>query len=478
MRQVTYSVFLAVCLALFATLTQANTPPALSSPNASPEAHLGAEYFGNLAGSASVGSGGNASYIIPLELPPGTNSMVPDLSLNYHSDVKNGYLGVGWFVEGLTSKINRCPQTIAQDGQSKGIDLSSDDKFCLDGHRLIAVSGTYGAPGTEYRTESDEFSRITSVGGTAGNPAYWTVERKDGVTLTFGESSTAKMEAPGTSSTVVWCLEKVEDELGNYFEYSFDRPVTVNDAADSYLRTTRIDYTANDSQSLSAYASVQFEYEDRDDDLIKYGLNGPITTDKRISNIKTYVGATLVKDYQLTYEYGTATSQSRLISLKACSNLGACTETTNFTWSDESVDPILTKTIAGAVSYGLKAIGDFNADGYPDVLYGAVTPGGPLSLMHNAQDGSLNTGPSSSALSNLQTHDISTGDFNGDGRSDLFGCSNNLSLSQKCFLLHADSQGAFQSVTEEFFWYHRGGFWYGKPILPVMLMAMVGTTLL
>ena len=141
-----FSVFTVILFCVFSLASSANTPLALSSPNSSPEARLGAEYFGNLAGAARVGARGNASYIIPLELPPGTRNMVPDLSLNYHSDVKNGYLGVGWFVEGLTSKINRCPQTIAQDGQSKGIDLSNDDKFCLDGHRLVAISGVYGAP--------------------------------------------------------------------------------------------------------------------------------------------------------------------------------------------------------------------------------------------------------------------------------------------------------------------------------------------
>lgn len=416
-------IFLTVFLAL-SSISAANTPPALSTPNAASEAHLGSEFFGNLSGAANVGSGGNASYIIPLELPPGTHSMAPKLSLNYHSDVKNGLVGVGWFVEGLTSKINRCPQTIAQDGQSKGIDLSNDDRFCMDGHRLVPISGAYGAVGTEYRTESDEFSRITSVGGSAGNPDYWTVERKDGVTLTFGESTDAKMQAPGTTSHVVWCLEKVEDELGNYFSYSFDRPTTITTAADSYLRPARIDYTANDSQSLSAYASVQFEYEARDDEQTKYSLNGPITTDKRLSNIKTYVGATLVKDYQLTYEYSTSTQQSRLTELKTCSNLGDCTETSGFDWSNDGIFFDDSYNPATSYQYQTLGSGDFNGDGLADLLLSA---GGFLIVKLKNPSGGFNT----EQFSNGTGIDFSTnstdlafivGDFNGDARDDFIAC--------------------------------------------------------
>jgi hypothetical protein len=64
----------------------------------------------------------------------------------------------------------------------------------------------------------------------------------------------------------------------------------------------RIDYTGHAGQSLTPYASVQFTYENRSDDPIAYQsgvLSHPHP--QRLSHIKTYVGATLVRGTTLTY---------------------------------------------------------------------------------------------------------------------------------------------------------------------------------
>ncbi|MEM8560940.1 MAG: SpvB/TcaC N-terminal domain-containing protein [Pseudomonadota bacterium] len=94
----------AVCLLFSITLgwslsTQANTPPAKSTPDTTPEDPEGSEYFGALVGKASVSAAGNASYIIPIEVPPGTRGMAPAISLNYNSNMRNGLLGLGWFMK-------------------------------------------------------------------------------------------------------------------------------------------------------------------------------------------------------------------------------------------------------------------------------------------------------------------------------------------------------------------------------------------
>jgi hypothetical protein len=56
----------------------------------------------------------------------------------------------------------RCGKTPASDGVTDGVHYTPDDHFCLDGMPLVAVNGPYGANGTEYRTENDSFSKITS----------------------------------------------------------------------------------------------------------------------------------------------------------------------------------------------------------------------------------------------------------------------------------------------------------------------------
>ena len=71
---------------------------------------------------------------------------------------------------------------------AKPITWGAEDRFALDGQRLILVSGTYGEDGSEYRTEIDSFAKIYAHGGTAGNPDYWEVRRKDGSTSIYGWS--------------------------------------------------------------------------------------------------------------------------------------------------------------------------------------------------------------------------------------------------------------------------------------------------
>src|SRR5262249_61313850 len=91
-----------------------------------------------------VGARGAPPYSIPIVVPPGTAGMLPSLSLSYNSQGGNGLLGMGFMLDGLPS-IGRCPRTIAQDGVRGVVNYDSNDRFCLDGQRLIAISGTYGA---------------------------------------------------------------------------------------------------------------------------------------------------------------------------------------------------------------------------------------------------------------------------------------------------------------------------------------------
>jgi hypothetical protein len=117
----------------------------------------------SLAGQFAVNQTGAATYTIPIALPQGTN----------------GLLGMGWTLGGLPS-IGRCPRTMAQDGAVGGVNFDANDRFCMDGQRLVVVSGTYGADGAVYRTEVDTFSKIISH-GTAGNgPAGFEVHTKSG----------------------------------------------------------------------------------------------------------------------------------------------------------------------------------------------------------------------------------------------------------------------------------------------------------
>lgn len=68
--------------------------------------------------------------------------------------------GRGWSIS-TQSTITRCAKTFAQDGVRRGVMLTVEDQFCIDGKRLLLLSGTHGAS-AEYRTEIDNFGQILS----------------------------------------------------------------------------------------------------------------------------------------------------------------------------------------------------------------------------------------------------------------------------------------------------------------------------
>ena len=104
-------------------------------------------------GKSDVSGLGAFTYSIPIVVPPSTADMGPALSLDYSSQYGDGPEGMGWVLAGLPT-ISHCPRTTAQDGIHGNVNYDLNDRFCMNGQRLVAISGTYGANGTQYRTVS------------------------------------------------------------------------------------------------------------------------------------------------------------------------------------------------------------------------------------------------------------------------------------------------------------------------------------
>ncbi|WP_316228455.1 SpvB/TcaC N-terminal domain-containing protein [Bradyrhizobium sp. SZCCHNR1039] len=281
-------------------------------------------------GSFSVSSTGAAVYVTPIAVPPGTAGMEPSLALTYSSQSGNGTLGMGWSLSGLMT-IVRCPQTLAQDGVHGSLNYDGNDRFCLNGQRLVAINnGSYGADGTEYRTEIDGFSRIVSHGGAGNGPAWFEVRTKAGQIMEFGRTADAFVPVTSGAATArLWALDKVSDPKGNSLAVSYTLQANLSQALPS-----RIDYTSNSTAGLAPYASVQFVYGSRSDVRPQYLVGALIETTQRLTNVKTFVGSNLVADYQLGYQQGSVTGRSRLISMKPCGGDGNCLPATGFAYAD------------------------------------------------------------------------------------------------------------------------------------------------
>ncbi len=177
----------------------------------------------SLTGELSVTPSGAASYQLPLLSPPGI--IKPALSLQYSSQAGNGPLGMGWSLGGL-SQLSRCPRVKTIDGVDDGtLQFNSNDRLCLDGQRLILVSGTYGANNAEYRTQIDSGLKIVGKGAYSSTSAWFEVRTQDGQVMEYGSTANSRraITPAGTSTAVptVWALNKVSDRFTNYYTVSY-----------------------------------------------------------------------------------------------------------------------------------------------------------------------------------------------------------------------------------------------------------------
>lgn len=395
----------------------------------------------------SVSPGGQAAYSMAIAVPPGIAGMAPNLAFSYADGGINGPLGVGWSVQGISS-ISRCPSTKPVDGVSRAVFFDIADKLCLDGQRLIQTNAA-GAPlasqindaaglsGTavrEFRTEKDSFARVRAYGAidndTSKGPAYFKVWTKSGQIYHYGIQGTstqalvlADPTGNGTPKVgAVWAVERISDTLGNAIEFKYEQQdVAWGSGPSSGVRPghewniKEILYTRTASQAPAN--KVVFEYTNREtsaspgfDRAEAYQRASKNVNIRRLSAIKSYVNTTgtavPVRMHKLTYERSTVTGRSRLVSIRECAGNTEtqCLPATSFSYTDGGSPDFLRSTA-------------FAADALATVK------------MLDASEGK---------------YGAFTGDFNGDGRTDIITWSNNTALNALYF---SDGDGTFTKQT-------------------------------
>ncbi|MBL8511221.1 MAG: VCBS repeat-containing protein [Betaproteobacteria bacterium] len=414
---------------------------ALSPITASAQAPLP----GFTAGSFQVTESGAASYMIPIQAPPGLAGLEPKLSLAYNSQAGNGLMGLGWNLGGL-SFISRCPRTVAQDGIAGIVNYTYDDRYCLDGQRLIAINGTDGVLGTQYRTERDTFSKIFSGAG------WFKVWTKSGQILEYGLTADSLIEAQGLATTRVWAVNKISDARGNYLTVSY-----IKDPANGDYYPARIDYTGSTSQA--PFNSIQFTYETRPDIIPAYQVGRLIRNTKRLIRIETYAGAIKVRQYNIAYQIPSPVSQVSRIT--ECTGAGACLPALVFDNGPEVPTNFSGPGGMWAGHAGGNAnniVADFNGDGRADIM-GYTGANSQWHRCHSTGSGfscSFVTAHAGGVGNNV------VGDFNGDGRADLMsyvGPSGSLgqwrlclatTIGFNCSLVTAHAGGTTNNIVADF----------------------------
>jgi hypothetical protein len=363
-----------------------------------PPVALDPDEVGALPATFAVADNGMANYSIPIQVPPG-RGVEPALTLSYASTKIDGMLGIGWSLTGL-STITRCPRTIAQDDITRPVELTKDDRFCLDGQRIVLPAEVaYGDPSDEYRTELETFSRITLHGpivdsdGEHRGPTGFTVEFRDGRILTYGAPGVEPGADPAHSIVgagrilKIWGLTKVEDRAGRSMSVVYS-----TSAAERF----RVSLEPNSSGELLprtiSYgpATVEFKYSGRNDPRRQYASGFSVFTKNLLREIETRVEDRVVRRYHLEYPGSTVLSGeptvAHLRSVKVCAPLLAgstqekCLPETVFDYDESAgVEPTEIEAL-GQASAAVITL-DADGDGRDDLLMS-----GGWSLVRSAPD--------------------------------------------------------------------------------------------
>ncbi len=447
-----------------------------------------------LPGKFDVSPQGSASFSIPISVPPGTGGMIPSLSLDYTSGGGDGLLGVGWSVDGLMA-ITRCPQTAAQDGVIGSVTYTATDRFCLNGQRLVVISGTYGAASSQYRTEVESFSNIVASSTMIGTgPAYFTVQTKSGQTLEFGNAAVfpnSDVMLSNLPSVASWQLDKVTDSAGNYMTVLYAlNPSGIS--GNSEVVPSEIDYTGNPGgtvgtttyPAVTPYNKVTFVYANgtRPDLVPRYTLGNLVETTQLLTDIKTWSGtssspgSTEVNDYQLSYTTSTSTGRSLLTGIQMCdaaddnctfnqtqtciSATTACVPTRTFTYQADGLLAGGLLPTANATSTTGTSGTNFDQlnnqySGYYFHLADFTGSGQSSILLHSSGDVILLNKAGTFTTVNVptaQANQVSNftpiiGDFNGDGKADIFWYYSNGNEITADYLWLSNGDGTFGVVT-------------------------------
>lgn len=436
---------------------------------------------GSLAGytpvSASVGQGGDANISLPITVSPGIAGMEPKLSFVYNSGGGNGLLGIGFNLGGL-SAISRVPRNLSQDGARGAVRLDRNDRFALDGARLISIKGADGVlredgeNAARYSKEIDDYSRIQSFGAAGTGPLTWKVESKAGLIYTYGSTdATQQVKLAGRPEILAWPVSCIEDHSGNqiWFTYNISDP--------SSYRITRIDYTCRGSKSNNDTENrVAFAYEDRPDSRSGYLLGSPTALTKRLKTVTAIHDDLRVRRYELAYQPAELSGQSQLRSITEfgqeptrAGEVELSFPPTYFDWEQNANAnlALVSSTSASRLPEmyfsnsppSFVVQGDFDGDGRMDVMQ-LDDYGGPSFWIALGQ--SNGTFDFKKGISDFATSDavfqsngnLRTADFNADGKTNLLyvsqdGAKNWVALSRgdKSFEVKRGAQlGAFQNI--------------------------------
>ncbi len=388
------------------------------------------ERVGAVPGGFHVNHSGAAVYTIPVQVPDGRAGMQPNLALVYSSQAGDSFIGEGFRLAGLGS-VTRCGTTLADDGKLDPLSFDVNDPLCLDGRRLVLVSGVYGEGQSEYRTLHNTHARVTATGVSGAGATGFVVEAKDGTTLRFDEV----IDTP--RGIRAWLLSRHEDQHGNRIEVRYSD--FYGDGSE--VLPYRISYGATANGAFQHSRGVEFTYSEgqRPDAKTHFSAGVRLRSTKLLERIRTFAPNEAGQDEEvLNYilSYDTAPTASRVEAIVVCSERGVqCRQSTRFEWTQSLVEgfhaggnlaqmqlPYINDTDYWSDNWPLPI--DENGDGYIDlIMVESVQPGAPsFVLRRHDKVSNINVIDNFSNDIVLDVHDSSGQEYRPLGQDDTPSC--------------------------------------------------------
>lgn len=309
---------------------------------------------GYQTGSPGVSPSGDATYQIPIYMPNGTGGMTPQLSIYYNSQAGNSILGMGFDLSGI-SVISRA--NMPYYATSSIISTSVwENQLAIDGNILVLQSGTQGVDGSVYKTESETFNTIYLYGNIGTGSEYFKVQTKDQRILYYGNTANSKIQPLGSVSSLGYFLTKVTDPNGNYIVYNYGRSTITGE---SYLQN--IQYTGNSNTGLAPYNQIDFYYNTRTDKNKTSFKGMTVESTLLLKKIDVKVSSTVIRSYQFFYYLDLYT---HLNIVKEFNGQGVELSSNMIKWGVAS--PIVTmesQPFLKSLYNKIQLVGDFNGDG-------------------------------------------------------------------------------------------------------------------
>lgn len=395
-----------------------------------PNPYTNTGMVGAIGGTLNISALGGAVYSIPIMMPQGIGGMTPNIAATYNNQTGNGLLGWGWNLSGLSS-IVRTGQTLYHDNNETAVNFV-DDRYLLDGNRLMLCSGTYGGNNSIYKTEIDEMSKIVAYSEGYNGPSRFVVYKKDGTIWEYGSTDDSRIEPQNRNDVVLsWLVNKISDRDGNSIVFHYNENQS---SGEWYINN--IEYTLNEISGVNTMYKVEFFYEDREDIESGYICSNAVLSKKLLQNIVIKHMITGSELYKYSFEYmapdkSSVSNDSFLYNRLKKIGLAANDMDLNPTiisWNSKTKhypDNFQTYSLTQNVFNKVPFVGDFNGDGYSDVALVPYKPG--TSYQHdvlvemylNKGDGTFENTPFFTMTINQMLDWIYVVDLNGDGLDDL-----------------------------------------------------------